>query len=82
MSSFAGMELSEYQAQWGPSFKVLGRWHDLTTRHGFAVVETTDADSTADLFLKWNHLVDVEISIVHDDAEAHALAREFVASQD
>jgi hypothetical protein len=81
MSTFAGMELSEYQAQWGPSMKVLGRWHDPASRHGLAVVETTDAAALANVFMGWNHLVDVEMSIVHDDAETHVLAREFVKSQ-
>jgi hypothetical protein len=31
--------------------------------------------------MKWNAAVDFEISIVHDDEEAHALVREHVAAE-
>lgn len=81
-AAFAAMELSDYQAQGGPNITTLGRWHDVANGRGVGVIETTDPDAISEWLMKWNPAVDFELSIVHDDAEAHALIRKHVASQD
>ena len=79
-AAFAAMDLADYQAMGGPNVKTLGRWHDLINGRGFGVLETSDPDAVSVWMMKWNAAVDFEISIVHDDEEAHALVREHVAA--
>ena len=80
-TAFAGMDLSDYQVMGGPHVETLGRWHDLINGRGFSVLETTDPDAITEWMLKWNAAVDFELSIVHDDAEAHAIVRRHVADR-
>ena len=80
-AAFAAMELADYQGMGGPNVKTLGRWHDVVNGRGLGVVETTDPDAISVWLMKWNAAVDFEISIVHNDEEAHSLIREHVAAQ-
>lgn len=75
VAAWAAMDLAEYQKQQGPSIKVLGRWHDLINGRGVGVCETDDAEALSRWLLKWNAVVDFEVAVVHDDEEAHAIAR-------
>ena len=79
---FADMELADYQAMAGPDVTTIGRWHDIANGRGVAIFETAHPDALSVLLMKWNEAVDFEISIVHDDAEAHALIRDHVGSDD
>ena len=79
---FAEMELADYQAMQGPNVTTIGRWHDIANGRGVAILESTDADAIAVTLMKWNEAVDFEISIAHDDAEAHALIRAHVGEDD
>lgn len=78
---FAAMDLADYQSQQGPSITLLGRWHDLINGRGMGICETDDAAALSAWLMKWNGVVDFEMSVVHDDAEAHALARRHVAEE-
>lgn len=73
--AFANMDLAEYQSGGGPHIKVLGRWHDLINGSGYGFYETTDAAALTSWVMHWNAAVDFEIAVVHDDEEAHAIAR-------
>ena len=79
-AGFAAMELADYQVQGGPNVETLGRWHDLVNGRGLSVIETTDPDAVSEWLMNWNPAVDFDLSIVHDDADAHALVRRHVAS--
>ena len=74
-AAFAAMSLAEYQGQLGPTVTTLGRWHDLANARGVGVFETTDQQALTEVLLKWSAAVDFEFSLVHDDAEAHALVK-------
>ena len=74
-AAFAAMDLADYQAQQGPNVKVLGRWHDVMNGRGFGLCETNDEAALSSWLMKWHAAVDFEVFVVHDDAEAHALAK-------
>jgi len=80
-AAFAAMDLADYQAQPGPNVATLCRWHDVANGRGVGVFETTDPTAITELLIKWNAAVDFELSVVHDDAEAHALIKDHVASE-
>jgi hypothetical protein len=80
VAGFASMDLSAYQAQQGPSIRVVGRWHDVANGRGVLICETTDADALSAWLLKWNPVIDFSLAVVHDDAEAHALAKRHLAT--
>lgn len=78
-SAWAETDLADYQSQQGPSIEVLGRWHDLVNLRGVAICETDDAEALSRWLLDWNAAADFEISVVHTDEEAHAIAEEMAA---
>ena len=77
--AFAEMDLADYQVSGGPDIKVLGRWHDLITGRGYGFYETTDKTALTAWVMQWNAAVDFEIAVVHDDEEAHSIARSHFA---
>ena len=79
---FAEMELDDYKAMQGPDVTTIGRWHDIANGRGVAILETTHPDALSVTLMKWNEAVDFDISVVHDDDEAHALIREHVSADD
>ena len=78
-AAFAAMKLADYQAQQGPTIKVLGRWHDLINGRGVGVCEAHDAEALARWLVPWNAVVDFEVAVVHDDEEAHAILKQTAA---
>mgnify|MGYP001819548420 FL=1 len=74
-SSFAAMELEEYQSQQGPNVKIIGRWHDVINGTGVAICETDDLDALAQWLMPYQAICDFEIVPVLDDEEAHSTAR-------
>ena len=78
-AAFAAMDLDDYKAQPGPTITTIGRWHDVANGRGVGIFETDDQAALARVLLQWNVAVDFEISLVHDDDEAHALIREHLA---
>ncbi len=79
MTSFAEMELIDYQNQQGPTIKILGRWHDVINMTGVAICETDDTEALSVYLMKWNAVCDFEIVPVLDDEEAHVAVRKAVS---
>jgi len=78
-TGWSEMDLEDYGAMQGATIKTLGRWHDLINGRGIQICETDDGEAVAQWLLKWNAVCDFEISIVHDDEEAHAIVKKNVA---
>ena len=78
-SMWSEMDLEEYGAMQGSTIKTIGRWHDLINGRGVMIAETDDAEAMTKWLLGWNGVCDFDITIVHDDEEAHALVKENVA---
>ena len=61
--------------------KVIGRWHDMTSRTGVSIVDVTDLAVLDRYNAKWNTAMDLEISPVIDDEESATVAQAIIADQ-
>ena len=73
LSHFSHMTAEEEQALMGDNMKLIGRWHDLVRGTGAAVYETDSVEAVSAYSLHWNSHMDLDISIVLDDAETKAV---------
>ena len=55
-----------------PGVKVIGRWHEMSTGHGFTLLESDDPVAVAKLTRAWGDVVEQKIVPVIDDAQAAA----------
>ena len=60
---------------------MIGRWHDVASRSGVAIVESNSAESLMNYAMKWNDILDTTITPVVEDAEAGQLAGELIAER-
>jgi Protein of unknown function (DUF3303) len=51
------------------SVEMLGRWHGMSSSHGVAIAETTDANALYLWQAQWSDLMPMSISPCLDDAE-------------
>jgi hypothetical protein len=78
LKRFTSMSPQE-QVDAGEGVKIIGRWHDVSARSGFALVEGEDLIAVSRYSGRWNPYLDLEIVPVMDDAEATAVARQILA---
>ena len=69
----------EQRADVGDSVKMIGRWHETTSKTGVAIMETTDLAALNRYLGKWNPFMDLDVSPVLDDEETAALAKDVLA---
>lgn len=70
----------EQQMDAGPGVKILGRWHELTSRTGVAIVESSDAAAVHKYLNQWNPHMDMDVAPVLDDADCTAAVKAILAS--
>jgi hypothetical protein len=75
-----GRMSAKQRADAGRGVKMIGRWHDMASRSGMAVLEAKDIGDVYRYLGQWNPVMDVDITPVVDDAESARLAREIVRS--
>lgn len=75
LAKFAQMTPAQDQALMGKQIKLIGRWHDVVRGRGVAVFESNSAEAVARYALNWNAAMDLESSVVLDDAETRALSK-------
>ena len=75
LGQFSDMTPEDDNAQMGPSVTKIGRWHDVVSGTGIAIVESDSVDSVTAFLLNWNHVCDIEVTPVLDDAEARAVGK-------
>ena len=49
--------------------KLVGRWHEMGTSKGFALIETDDPVAISKFFVYWADLVDIKVVPVIDDEQ-------------
>jgi hypothetical protein len=59
----------------GKDIKLIGRWHDLNRGRGGCIVESNNAEAVSRYSLNWNGTMDLDTSVVLDDAETRALEK-------
>ena len=69
------------RADAGPGVKILGRWHDMASRRGFAIMEADDVSAVQAYAMRWNPHMDLEVFPVVDDEESAAVAKTVVSAQ-
>lgn len=69
----------QQRADVGQDVKLLGRWHDLATRCGVAILESDDVAAVQLFAGRWNPYLSLTIAPVVDDEESAAVAASIVA---
>ena len=69
------------RADAGEGAKIIGRWHDLSSRTGVAIMEADDAAAIFRYLGQWNPHMDLDVSPVLDDEESAAAARAILEMQ-
>ena len=65
----------EQQMDAGEGVKILGRWHELTSRTGVAILEASDAAAVHRYLCQWNPHMDMDVAPVLDDEECTGAVR-------
>ncbi|HSH10126.1 MAG TPA: DUF3303 family protein [Oceanipulchritudo sp.] len=79
LALFSQMTPKQEKALMGKEMKLLGRWHDLVRGTGAAIYQTDSAETISAFSLSWNQYMDLDISVVLDDAETRALGKAMAA---
>ena len=69
----------EQRADVGDGVTMIGRWHDMNSRSGVAIMETTDLTALNRYLNRWNPFMELEVVPVLDDEETAALAKDVLA---
>jgi hypothetical protein len=75
LPKFAHLTLEQDQSLMGKDIKLLGRWHDLVRGRGVCILESDSAEAVSRYALNWNASMDLDVSVVLDDAETRALGK-------
>ncbi|PSW21993.1 DUF3303 domain-containing protein [Photobacterium sanctipauli] len=73
LAHFAQMSESLDKDMMGDEVTMVGRWHDLVSGSGVAIVESDSAEAVAAYALAWNSEMDISVQPVVDDAAARRL---------
>jgi hypothetical protein len=72
---------NEQRADAGEGVKILGRWHELTSRTGVAILEASDAAAVHRYLCQWNPHMDMDVAPVLDDEECTKAIRAILEDQ-
>ncbi|MFM7087340.1 MAG: DUF3303 domain-containing protein [Cyanobium sp.] len=72
---FSRIPAEHLAADHGPEIRLIGRWHDLVRGRGVLICESDHPVAVSTWCLNWNTLIDLDLAIVHDDAETQAIGQ-------
>lgn len=75
LAKFSQMTPEQDQALMGKDIKLIGRWHDVIRGRGVCIIESNNPEAVSRYSLNWNAVMDLDTSIVLDDAETRALGK-------
>lgn len=67
------------RADAGDEVKIIGRWHDMSSRTGVVICETSDLAALQCYVGRWNPYMEVDIAPVLDDEESAAAGERILA---
>ncbi len=76
LAHFTQMTPEQEAALMGDSMKLISRWHDMVRGTGVAIYEADSAEAISRYSLSWNRVMDLDISVVVDDATAREIGRQ------
>ena len=72
----------EERADVGEGVTLIGRWHDMSSRSGVAILGSDDAASVQRFIGRWNSYMNVDLAPVLDDEETAAVAKQILADHE
>jgi len=72
---FSQMTAEDDREQLGDAVTLVGRWNDLVSRTGVAILESDDISAVNAFCLNWQNVCDLKITPVMSDEEVRALGR-------
>ena len=72
---FSQLTPEDDREQLGESVTLVGRWNDLVSRPGVAILESDDVSAVNDFCLKWTNVCDMKITPVMNDEKVRALGK-------
>ena len=61
--------------QLGDAVTLVGRWNDLVSRTGVAILGSDDLSAVSNFYLNWTNVCDMKLTPVQDDEKVRALGR-------
>jgi hypothetical protein len=71
---------AEQRADVGEGVKLIGRWHDMASRTGVAIIEASDAAAVQRYLGLWNPHMDLDAAPVLDDEESAEVGQAIIAT--
>jgi hypothetical protein len=72
----------EERADVGEGVVLIGRWHDMSSRSGVAILESDDAAAVQRFIGRWNCRMDIDLAPVLEDEETAAVAKQILADHE
>mgnify|MGYP001106029989 FL=1 len=72
---FSQMTPEDDREQLGDAVTLVGRWNDLVSRTGVAILESDDLSAVNDFCLNWTNVCDMKLTPVLDDEKVRAIGR-------
>lgn len=80
LSAFSQMTPADDKKDTGDKVKLIGRWHDVSSFTGVAICESDDPMALASWALNWNTALDLQTTMVLDDAELREVGKKKMAA--
>lgn len=75
LALFSNMAPEEEKALMGDNVRLIGRWHDVVSGEGVAIVESDNFEAVSAYALNWNRFMHMDITPVMDDEETRNVGR-------
>ena len=79
---FGALELRDGAVTLDNRRSSLGRWHDMSSRSGVAILEFDDATAVQRFIGRWNSYMDIDLAPVLDDEETATVAKQILAEHE
>ena len=73
LAYFSQMTPEDDREMLGDTITLVGRWHDLVSGAGVAILESDDLSAVNNFCLNWTNVCDINITPVLSDEEARAV---------
>tara|TARA_B100000902_G_C27029275_1_gene773597 strand:+ start:454 stop:747 length:294 start_codon:yes stop_codon:yes gene_type:complete len=74
-AAFSQMTAEDDAADVGPDITVIGRWHDLASGTGVAIIESDSAEAVSGWMYNWAEVISSTVTPVLDDETARAVVK-------
>jgi hypothetical protein len=72
----------EERADVGEGVVLIGRWHDISSRSGVAILDSDDVAAVHRFIGRWTSHMDIDLAPVLEDEETAAVAKQILADHE